>query len=156
MDKTALKIIETLKLAESPNPELALSSLRMASRLAGGSLGTWLESFASGCVNARSPLDLKLENEIGTLRDEIEWLGLMLRARNEDIKNLKKEIGTLKKEQGQMFDDMEPEKLEIQRLKTELNDAKKALGLLTNFVDELFKAMPKPTDTPAADTPTTQ
>jgi seryl-tRNA synthetase len=147
MDKTALKIIETLKLAESNDPEMALSSLRMASRLAGGSLGSWLESFASGCVNARSPLDLKLENEIGSLRDEIEWLGLMLRARNEDIKNLKKEISMLKKEQVETIDDTEPEKFEIQRLKAELNNAKQALGLLTNFVDELFKNMPKPPET---------
>lgn len=152
MDKTALKIIETLKLAESPNPELALSSLRMASRLAGGSLSSWLESFASGCVSSRSPLDLKLEDEIGTLRDEIEWLGLMLRARNEDIKNLKKEIATLKKDPGENFDDKEPEKVEIQRLKTELNKAQKALSLLTGFVDELFQNMPKPTDSPDADT----
>lgn len=147
MDKTALKIIETLKLAESNDPELALSSLRMASRLAGGSLGSWLESFASGCVSARSPLDLKLENEIGSLRDEIEWLGLMLRARNEDIKNLKKEISILKKEQVETIDDTEPERFEIQRLRAELNDAKQALGLLTNFVDELFKNMPKPPET---------
>jgi chromosome segregation ATPase len=97
-------------------------------------------------------LDLKLEDEIGTLRDEIEWLGLMLRARNEDIKNLKKEIATLKKEPGEAFDDKEPEKVAIQRLKTELKDAQQALGLLTGFVDELFKSMPKPKDSPPADT----
>lgn len=146
MEKTALKIIESLKLAESTNPETALSSLRMASRLAGGSLASWLESFASGCISARSPLDLKLENEIGSLRDEIEWLGLMLRARNEDIKNLKKELARLKKEQGEVFDDSEPEKVEIARLKTELKDARKALDLLSKLVDELFKNMPRPID----------
>jgi chromosome segregation ATPase len=149
MDKTALKIIETLKLAESPNPELALSSLRMASRLAGGSLSTWLESLASGCISARSHLDLKLENEMGTLRDEIEWLGLMLRARNEDIKHLKKEIARLKQDNGAIFDDQEPEKLEIQRLKAELKDAKQALGLLTGFVDELIQSVPKNPEPPA-------
>ncbi len=151
MEKTALKIIETLKLAESNNPETALSSLRTASRLSGGSLATWLESFASGSISTRSPLDLKLEDEIGSLRDEIEWLGLMLRSRNEDIKNLKKEIASLKKEQGEFFDDSEPEKVEIARLRTELNDARQALGLLTNFVDELFKNMPKAGDNPADD-----
>jgi chromosome segregation ATPase len=151
MDKTASKIIESLRTAESSNPELALSSLRMASRLAGGSLASWLESLASGCVDARSPLDLKLEDEIGTLRDEIEWLGIMLRARNEDIKNLKKEIATLKNEQGAVFDDSEPEKLEIQRIKGELNDAKQALRLLTNFVDDFFKGLPQTPDTPTED-----
>ena len=114
-------------------------------------MSSWLESFASGCISARSPLDLKLEDEIGTLRDEIEWLGLMLRARNEDIKNLKKEIATLKKEPGEALDDKEPEKVEIQRLKTELKDARKALGLLTGFVDELFQSLPKPTDSPASE-----
>lgn len=143
MDKTALKIIEVLKLAEGNNPELALSSLRMASRLAGGSLASWLESFASECGKPKGPSSESLESEISILKDEIEWLGLMLRARNEDIKSLKKAMAALKKEQGEPFDDIAPEKLEMDRLKAELKDAKQALGLITGFVDELIKGLPR-------------
>ncbi|HYX33187.1 MAG TPA: hypothetical protein VE954_08730 [Oligoflexus sp.] len=139
MEKTTLKIIETLRQAESNNPELALSSLRMASRLAGGSLVSWLESLVAMASQPRNPVDVKLEDEIKTLKEEIDWLGLMLRGRNDDIKSLKKEIERLKKEPGAFFDDKEPQKLEIERLKAELQDAKQALGLLTNFVDGMFK-----------------
>ncbi|WP_141735127.1 hypothetical protein [Oligoflexus tunisiensis] len=153
MDKTTFKIIETLKLAESHNPELALASLRMASRLAGGTLGSWLESLVVASDKAKGVPDHTLENEVGTLRDEIEWLGHMLRTRNEEIRNLKKEIAILREEGGEIFDDTEPEKLEIARLKAELQDVKQALGLLTRFVDDIFKGLPRPGNRPEQSPP---
>jgi hypothetical protein len=139
MDRTSVKIIEALQLAENNSPELALSSLRIASRLAGGSLAAWLESLVM--ANAQGDSDIKFEGEVGTLRDEIEWLGHMLRMRNEEIKNLKKEIAILKKESDTIFDDKEPEKLELARVKAELQDAKQALSLLTRFLDDMFKGL---------------
>jgi seryl-tRNA synthetase len=140
MDRTANKIIEALKLVDESNPELALSALRMASRLAGGSLATWLESLVK--ANGKGVADSRLEGEVGTLKEEINWLGHMLQLRNEEIRKLKKEIAILKKEDGASFDDTEPEKLELARVKAELQDAKQALNLLTRFLDDFFKGLP--------------
>lgn len=137
MEKTFYKMIEILKLAESPNPELALSSLRMASRLAGGSLAAWLESQQIEAPQARGSLALGYRDELKTLQDEIEWLGGMLRSRSDEIKSLKKEIAILRNGDSKIFDDKEPARIEMQRLRIELKDAKEALERLTQFMDKL-------------------